>query len=220
MSHLPAAALFDLDGVLVDTETIYTRIWDEIESVFPTGIPNFAMSIKGCTLPDILSRYFPQPEVSQKVCQMLKEREEAMDYPVFEGVMNFLEELHQAHVPSAIVTSSGDAKMGRLAKREPRFYAMFDAVITDSCVTHSKPHPEPYLTGAKMLGVDAHDCIVFEDSLSGMAAGRAAGAVVVGLATTNPRETIQGKADVLVDNFRGLHLADLLDMIKESGREF
>ena len=55
------AALFDLDGVLIDTEPIYTRIWSDIESRFPTGIPDFALSIKGNTLPRILGENF-KPE--------------------------------------------------------------------------------------------------------------------------------------------------------------
>ena len=151
-SRFPAAALFDLNGVLLDTEPVYTRIWSDIERVYPTGIDNFALKIKGNTLPRILNTYFPDPDVQAAVKAMLAEREEAMEYPVFDGVMDFLEGLRRLHIPAAIVTSSGDAKMQRIARKEPEFMAMFRALVTDSCVTHSKPHPEPYLKGAEALG--------------------------------------------------------------------
>ncbi len=77
--------------------------------------------------------------------------------------------------------------------------ACFKAVITDSKVEHSKPHPDPYIKGAQALGVDPRQCMVFEDSYSGLEAGRAAGATVVALATTNPRDTLIDKADLVID---------------------
>lgn len=213
--HLPSAALFDLDGVLVDTEPVYTGIWRDIERAYPTGIENFALKIKGNTLAQILDSYYPDEKIRQEVCRMLVERERDMEYPVFDGVMDFLEDLARYSIPCVIVTSSNDAKMQRLADSAPRFRSYFAAVITDSCVTHSKPHPEPYLVGAASVGADPAECIVFEDSFAGMEAGRAAGAAVVGLATTNPRESIVGKADAIIDGFGGLTVASLLEMLSE-----
>lgn len=213
--HLPSAALFDLDGVLVDTEPVYTGIWRDIERTYPTGIENFALKIKGNTLAQILDRYYPDEEIRHEVCRMLVERERDMEYPLFDGVMDFLEDLACCGIPCVIVTSSNDAKMQRLADSAPRFRSYFTAVITDSCVTHSKPHPEPYLVGAASVGADPGECIVFEDSFAGMEAGRAAGAAVVGLATTNPRESIVGKADAIIDGFGGLTVASLLEMLSE-----
>ncbi len=206
----PAAALFDLDGVLVDTETEYTRIWRDIESHYPTGIDNFALKIKGNTLPRILETYFPAPEVQTDICRMLKEREEAMEYRIFAGVEAFLDELRTHGVPAAIVTSSGVAKMERLFGSLPGFRERFGAVLTDADVTHSKPHPEGYLKAAARLGVKPEECIVFEDSFSGLQAGRSAGAKVVALATTNPYRTLVDKADAVIDSFDGLCLEALL----------
>ncbi|MDE6207406.1 MAG: HAD family hydrolase [Muribaculaceae bacterium] len=210
---IPKGILFDLDGVLLDTETIYTRIWNDIDRIYPTGVDNFAHAIKGNTLPRILSTYFPDPEVQPKVVELLRESEESMDYPVFEGVMDFLDSLAAANVPAAIVTSSGDDKMERIGRSNSDFMSRFAALITDSCVTHSKPHPEPYLKGAEAIGVAPEDCIVFEDSFAGIEAGKAAGARVVALATTNSRESLEGRADALIDNFVGLSLSDILQML-------
>ena len=220
MTHLPAAALFDLDGVLIDSETEYTRIWEDISEAYPTGIDDFARKIKGMTLTQILDEHYPDENIRQDVCRMLDIREHAMEYRVFDGVADFLEELADAGVPAVIVTSSNDEKMRRLSDMQPSLMSFFHSVVSDSCVKHSKPHPEPYLKGAEMAGVDAADCIVFEDSFSGMASGRAAGAAVVGLATTNPRESIVGKADVIIDSFGGLTLDGLLEMLSAAGRSF
>lgn len=204
-----SGVLFDLDGVLIDTEGIYTGIWEEIESCFPTGIPDFAHVIKGNTLPRILNTYF-RPEDHQPIVSMLKEREDNMSYPLFEGVMDFLHQLGDAGIPCAIVTSSSDRKMEFIRDRIPEFMACFEALITDSKVEHSKPHPDPYLKGAAALGVAPEKCIVFEDSYSGLEAGRAAGAKVVALATTNPYETLTDKADIVINGFENIILEDLI----------
>lgn len=206
----PAAALFDLDGVLIDTEPEYTRIWTEIESCFPTGIDNFAIKIKGSTLKGILSSYFPEKEVQDKICDMLKEREKTMNYPIFEGVMDFLAELKENNIPAAIVTSSGPVKMKKLLEDKPEFAAMFKVVVTDADVTRSKPHPECYLKAAEKLGAAPEECVVFEDSFAGLTAGREAGAHVVALATTNPGHSLAEKAHVVIDSFKDISLDNIL----------
>lgn len=202
------AALFDLDGVLIDTEPIYTRIWSDIESRFPTGIPDFALSIKGNTLPRILSDNF-RPEDYPEIKRMLVEAENGMEYPLFADTMCFLAGLRKAGVPAAIVTSSGDAKMRRLFAQHPQFEAMFDAVITDSWVAKGKPDPECYIIGARQLGVSPQECVVFEDSYNGLRAGRAAGAYVVALSTTNPAEKLAGLSDMVVGSLSELDMAQL-----------
>ena len=73
------ACLFDLDGVLVDSERIYTKIWEAIERQWPTGIENFAYKIKGTTLEDILERYFPE-DVRNEVTNELIRLEGMMIY--------------------------------------------------------------------------------------------------------------------------------------------
>ncbi len=194
-------ALFDLDGVLINTEPEYTRIWNEIDARFPTGVEGFALKIKGTTLPDIMARYYPDPDTDAEVRVMLAEREEAMPYPLFDGVLDFLQALAREGIPAAIVTSSGDVKMQRLFGMYPGFRDFFGAVVTDSMVTHSKPHPEGYLLGAAMLGVPSERCVVFEDSFNGLRAGRAAGGRVVALATSIPRNSLAGLADEIIDSF-------------------
>lgn len=202
------AALFDLDGVLIDTEPVYTEIWSDIERHFPTGIDNFAKIIKGTTLPNILSTYF-RPEDHNAIIEMLSVSEDNMAYPLFPDTVPFLEKLRQAGIPAAIVTSSNDIKMKRLFSMYPGFENYFKSVITDSRVKRSKPDPEGYLLGATDLGMAPADCVVFEDSFNGLKAGRAAGATVVALATTNSPDSLRPYCDLLAQ-----HLGDkVLDLL-------
>lgn len=191
------AALFDLDGVLIDTEPVYTRIWNDIEKHFPTGKENFAQIIKGSTLPKILNTYF-RPEDHAAIIAMLEDAEESMDYPLFTDTIPFLQRLRDAGIPAAIVTSSNDRKTNRLFAMYPGFRDYFASVVTDSRVRHSKPDPEGYLLGASDLSTDPADCVVFEDSFNGLKAGRAAGCTVVGLSTTNPAGSLTDLADIVV----------------------
>lgn len=204
------AALFDLDGVIIDTEPVYTRIWSDIERRFPTGVDDFANKIKGTTLPDILSRYYPDKAMQECVKEALYEAEENMEYPLFDGVSDFLKDLKDAGVPAAIVTSSGDIKMERLFGIYPGLRFFFDAVVTDSMVKTGKPAPDCYLTAAESLRVLPGNCFVFEDSFNGLRAGRAAGAKVIALATTNTPDSLAPLAERVIDSFTGFKVSDML----------
>ena len=188
--HMKRAALFDLDGVIVDSEGLYTIFWNSIEQIYPTGIPDFAHAIKGTTIGKILSNY-PSDQIRDDILDRLHryEREE-MAYTVYPGVLDFVRGLRDCGISTAIVTSSDDVKMGYLFKQLPQLRYMFDIVITGTMVSRSKPDPEGYLLAASRLGCDPADCWVFEDSLQGLEAGRRAGARVVALATTNPHSRI------------------------------
>ncbi len=203
------AALFDLDGVLIDSESIYTVFWNRMNELFPTGIENFAYVIKGTTLPQILDRYFPDPDVQAQLRIHLKKQEEDMVYRIFPGVEDFLKSLKAAGVPTAIVTSSNNAKMRVLFEELPGFSKYFDTVVTDSDVTRSKPDPEAYQLAARRLGVPSEHCVVFEDSRAGLEAGRRAGGKVVAVATTLTREDIADKGDIVVDSLAELTPARL-----------
>lgn len=198
------AALFDLDGVLIDSESIYTVFWNRMNELFPTGIRNFAYVIKGTTLPQILDRYFPDPEVQAQLRVHLKKQEAEMVYRIFPGVEDFLKSLKEKGIPAAIVTSSNDAKMKVLFDALPGFRDYFDAVVTDTDVTRSKPDPQGYRIAAERLGVPPEQCVVFEDSRAGLEAGRRSGAKVVAVATTLTRDDIDGRGDMVIDSFCGL----------------
>jgi len=123
-------------------------------------------------------------------------------------VLDFLKQLKQNGVKTAVVTSSNKAKMENVYHQHPMFKQLFDAVFTAEDFHESKPSPDGYLTAAHALGVDPADCIVFEDSFNGLRAGVAAKARVVGLATTNPAESIKEFTKEVIPNFVGYELTE------------
>lgn len=205
------AALFDLDGVIIDSETSYTLFWEDIQKIHPVDADNFAMRIKGSTLPTILDTYFPDSETQNDILIRLENFERQMAYPIFPEAARFISELNRAGIKCAVVTSSQQDKMQRLYMQQPEFSAHFNAIITGDMVRHSKPHPEPYLSGAAALGVNIRNCFVFEDSVSGIMSGMNAGATVIGLATTLPYSTIAGKAHKTIHDFTGFHIRQMLE---------
>lgn len=198
------AFLFDLDGVLIDTETTYSEIWRSIESHFPTGVPDFDKVIKGTTLEDILGNYFSDPGVRPKVEEMLLEAERNMRYSYCPGALDLLAVLNMEGIPCALVTSSDDVKMEHLWRQMPELRPLFKVIVDGTRVTRSKPDPQGYLMAAEKLGVDAGRCVVVEDSLQGVKAGKAAGAYVIGDVGTLPAEALAPYADLLVESLEEL----------------
>lgn len=207
------AVLFDLDGVLIDTEGLYTEFWAKIGRDFNMPSPTFAYDIKGTTLKSILN-YFPSDELKSAVMQRIHDFEDTIQYRMFDGVEEFLTHLHGEGIPTAIVTSSDEVKMACLFKQLPALRDMVDIVIDASMVTRSKPDPQGYLLAAGKLGVAPENCFVFEDSLQGLEAGRRAGATVIGLATTNSEEQVKPLCDYLLPSFAGLTIDRLLAVKK------
>lgn len=182
--------LFDLDGVLVDSEAEYTRIWNKIDSEFPTGVEDFAHKIKGTNLDDILTRHYPDGEIRAKVIQRLYEEEGKMRYEYCDGAEEVLKELRRRNVPVALYTSSNHKKMEHLYRDIPDIQNYFDVIILGDMVEQSKPSPEGYLKAGAALGLNPGNWIVVEDSLQGVIAGEASGGAVVGVSGTLPAETL------------------------------
>jgi len=203
-------ALFDFDGVIMDTESQYTKFWDEKGKEL-LGREGFGHTIKGQTLKQIFGKYFThcnQEELS-RIERMIDSFEADMKYEFIPGVVEFLAELKRNGIPCAIVTSSNNKKMDKVYKIHPELKGMVDAVLTSENFSRSKPDPECFLKGMEALGGCPQDTVVFEDSLHGIEAGRQAGAFVVGLATTNSREKIMPLCDAVIDNFKDMTLERL-----------
>lgn len=207
-------ALFDFDGVIMDTETQYTRFWDNAGKKF-ADIDGFGHIIKGQTLIQIMDKYFAdRPEADRRlIIDMINEFERDMVFEFIPGAWEFLAALKQAGIRSAIVTSSNDQKMSQVYKAHPQLHTMVDAVLTSENFSRSKPDPECFLKGMEILGARPEDTFVFEDSIHGINAGRAAGAHVVGLATTNPREVIAPLCDLVINDFRNFTIADCRELL-------
>lgn len=205
-NNFPKGVLFDLDGVLVDTESQYSIFWGKMGIEYNTGIPDFADRIKGSNLAAILNTYFPEKSVQDEIVAKLNTFQAAMTYEICPGVKEFISQLKQHNIPTCIVTSSDDKKMEQLFAHQPYFRENFSNIITGDQVTNSKPHPECFLKGAQKIGVDIKDCLIFEDSMQGISAGLASGAKVIALSTTCSAEQISTLTNVIIPGFKDFSL--------------
>ena len=212
----PIAALFDLDGVVFDTERQYTVYWQQVGQRYHPAITDFAQRIKGRTLVEIFQEYFDgQPEAQAEISRGLVDFESRMHYDYLPGVEAFLDELRRNRVPRALVTSSNRAKMACAYRARPELTTHFDAILVAEDLGRSKPYPDGYLRAAERLGVSPTRCVVFEDSFSGLEAGRRAGGAVVGLATTNPAEAIATRCDRVIPDFRAFTVSDMVSLLNK-----
>lgn len=196
------AALFDLDGVIFDTESQYSHFWKSIGKKYHLGIDDFEIKIKGQTLSRIFDVYFSHLQSEQlEIIALLNEFEKNMAYNYVPGIISFVSALKRSSIKTAIVTSSNLDKMKNAYRMHPEIENCFDAILTAENFGHSKPHPECYLKGAEILKVNPAECAGFEDSFNGLKALRAAEMFTVGLATTNRADAIADYCDLLIDDF-------------------
>lgn len=197
------AVLFDLDGVIFDTEGQYSVFWGEQCRLFHPEDPLLEQKIKGQTLTQIYDQILTGDLEPMRpvVTQRLNAFEAQMTFDYLPGFIDFLRWLHQEGIKTAVVTSSNRQKMLSVYHQHPEFTQLFDIILTADDFTGSKPDPSCYLTAAEHLGVTPADCVVFEDSFNGLRAGRAAEMRVVGLSTTNPATAISPLCDVVITDF-------------------
>jgi HAD superfamily hydrolase (TIGR01509 family) len=204
MNRLPpdACLLFDLDGVVVDTEPQYDIFWKGTADKYRLGINNFEKRIKGLTLPTIISTYFAHLPTEEQ--ERIRKENEAFDRQMtltpIAGVLDFIRELKNNATRIGLVTSSCREKADR-ALRELHLEDAFDSIVTSERITRGKPDPMCYLLAAEDLGTPPESCIVFEDSIAGIEAATAAGMSVVALSTTCPESALQDRAFIVIPDF-------------------
>jgi len=205
------AALFDLDGVVFDTEPQYTVFWGMICRQYHPEHPGLEHEIKGSTLTQIYDRWFSGPLAQEQasITARLDDYERQMHYDYINGFETLIADLHAHGVKTAVVTSSNIPKMESVYRYQPLFRQNFDEILTSEDFSRSKPDPDCYLKGAARFGASPEECIVFEDSFNGLRAGRSAGMTVVGLATTNSAEDIAPYSDIQVADYQDVSFDSL-----------
>jgi HAD superfamily hydrolase (TIGR01509 family) len=212
------AALFDLDGVVFDTEPQYTVFWGGICRQYHPEHPGLEHEIKGQTLTQIYDRWFSGPLLSEQdsITARLNDYEQQMHYDYIAGFEPLIATLHHHGVKTAVVTSSNIPKMESVYRYQMGFCSLFDAILTSEDFERSKPDPDCYIKAAQMLDTENDECIVFEDSFNGLKSGRAAGMTVVGLATTNTVEAIKPLSDLQLKDYDGLTFERLEALLSQS----
>lgn len=203
------ACLFDLDGVVFDTEPLYTLFWRNLDKRLRPNIDNFEHIIKGQTLVQIYDKYFAGEEKKQEeITAFVNEYEQNMSFNYITGFEDFVKDVRSKGIKTAVVTSSNLEKMQNVYNKHPEFKGYFDEILTSEDFEESKPSPDCYLKAATRFGVSPKECIVFEDSFNGLRSGIASGARVIGLATTNFVAEIEPYTKEVISNYDGFTLSD------------
>src|SRR6266446_9648204 len=174
------AVIFDLDGVLADSEPWWNQI--DAKLLAEHGVTyrsEYHQNVVGVSYRLAVEFYKKAFDLSVPTDEMMRRRGEiAADFfatriDVFPSTKLALQELRQMKLHLAVATSSISASARPFLARHG-LAALFEAVVTGEEVEHGKPHPEIYLRAAEKLGIAADACLVIEDALSGIAAAKAA----------------------------------------------
>ncbi|GAA3946053.1 HAD family phosphatase [Microbacterium soli] len=186
VSSKPSAVLWDMDGTLVDTEPYWMSAETALVEFYGgTWTHEDALELVGSGLHGsavILQRHGVRMEadaIVQRLTDDVAARLRTEGVPFRPGARALLSELKAEGIPSALVTMS----LKRMAREVVALidFPAFELVLGGDEAPRPKPHPDPYLQAARMLGIDIADAVVIEDSMTGVAAGRASGAVTLGV---------------------------------------
>ena len=216
-----AAALWDFDGTLADTEPLWVAA--EYELINGLGHPwsdDHAEQLVGNALLDsgaYILNVIGRPDLTPAwvVDQLLgRVVQQLRTQPIRwrPGAIDLLESFRQAGVPCALVSASYRVLLDAALAQLPA--GIFQATVAGDEVTNGKPHPEPYKTACAKLGVDARSCVVLEDSSTGARSGNAAGALV--LAVPNLVQIPPAPRRIHINSLADLSAASVARLLKEA----
>jgi HAD superfamily hydrolase (TIGR01509 family) len=210
------AVLFDMDGLLLDSE----RLWYETEAEIMAGLggtwgPEHQETLVGGSIDrtvaymlDLTGPVVAPEEVARRLLEGMAERLRA-NVPMMPGAKELLDEVREAGVPSALVSSTNRALMEYALDGIGR--DRLTVTVAGDEVGHTKPHPEPYLTAARLLGVDVRSCVALEDSPDGTDSATAAGCHVVSVPSVVPIPEAPGRT--VVSSLLDVDLARLRSLV-------
>ncbi len=209
MSHIKAV-LFDMDGVLINTEPVHYRMWKE--AFHNRGLEIDYEVYKGCIgttdafLMDLIWDNYGRDfrgdkEILKDAAAIEKRMQREEGFPEMPGVKEMMHQLHEAGFLLAIASSSPvsriEAAMDHIGVRE--YLSLLNSAEN---VARSKPAPDIYLDTAKKVGVTPKECIVLEDSENGSIAADAAGMICVGLDNPDSGDQNLEKARAIIHELR------------------
>ncbi|MBX2962544.1 MAG: HAD family phosphatase [Cyclobacteriaceae bacterium] len=214
------AIIFDMDGVIVDTNPFHKETINQFCKKYGFELTDEELRTKiyGRTNREWIPNLFGKLTDEQLEAYAFEKEQMFRDVyaqhikPV-EGLIDFLDLLEQHAIPCSIATSAPRANVDFVLKGTG-IGKYFDIILDESMVTHGKPHPEIYIKSAKAINLPNEQCIVIEDSLSGIQAGKAAGSKVIGITTTHTPEEMKD-TDLVIDNFTTLTIDQLESLIKK-----
>jgi HAD superfamily hydrolase (TIGR01509 family) len=182
LPRAPKAVVFDLDGTLIDSEALVREAYRQTSAAFGVAMTDAQFTaLVGLNRDDndkTLLTYWGADFPLANFHEANRKHLLAQTAPLKTGVLELLDALDALNLPYALATSSGPLWVGKHFDAY-RLHPRFRAVVTREDVDAGKPHPEPYLKAAALLGVAAPDVLALEDSHAGVTSAHAAGCMVV-----------------------------------------
>ena len=220
MARVIRALLFDFDGTLVDTESVDLRTWTEVFEAHGVAVPldRFALRVGTLNGPnelDELDALLEAPCDREAVTATRRQRElELLELEELRpGVLAYLEDARDLGLLVGIVSSSTRPWIDSNLERLGLVDGWAVVVCADGDTTRCKPSPALYLEALELLGVTADEAIAIEDSPNGIASARAAGIFCVGFPNGVTSALDFSQADIVVESFVDVSLADLLERV-------
>ena len=202
------AVIFDLDGVLADSEPWWNEIDKKLLGKYGVVYRGeYHRNVLGVSYQLAVEFYKKMFGLSAPTEELMRRREEiaaeffANRIGLFPSTRQTLEHLRQMNLRLAVATSSVSASARPFLDRH-QLTTFFDVIVTGDEIEHGKPSPDIYLRAAKKLGVTATECLVIEDALSGIAAAKAAGMRVAAIPDRRfvDSRDYEKQANYLLDN--------------------
>lgn len=213
------AFIFDMDGVIINSNPFHKIALHQFCEKYGYHLTEEQLRnrIYGRTNKQWITNLFER-ELGKEELEHFAEEKEGLFRDLYEndivalaGLEDFLKKMDIQKIAKAIGTSAPRSNVNFvMAKTQLEKY--FATILDDSFVENGKPNPEIYIKCAAALGFDPKNCVVFEDSISGVQAGKAAGAKVVGVATTHTHEEL-ASTDFIIDDFTDLEPLTLIKKI-------
>jgi len=212
----PEAVIFDMDGVLIDSEPIHIdiekKLFDKLGISVSAEIHRSYLGVAGDYMYQDLKTRFDLPgSVSELLrfddafrCEYF---EQLNDLNLNEGVLNLIRAIKESGLKLGVATSSSPALAAILLER-CEILPFFDVVVTTAEAGRSKPFPDVYLLAARKLGVSPANCIVFEDSPNGLSAAKKAGMFCIAVQTDSVDVRELSAADSLIGSFENTSLPE------------
>lgn len=223
-AELPAAVIFDMDGVLVNSNPYHLAKWIDF-------LDRHQIRYKEEELPELILGkrndtafgHFLGPNLTREESKRLSEEIEETFRRVFKpharplpGLDNLIKECHAAGIPMAVASSAVRANI-EFVVDALGYRSYFRTMVSGDEVTHAKPDPEIYLKAAEHLGIDPAQAVAFEDSYVGIGAVKNAGMKCVAIASTFPIERLIPLADLAIPTFEGINLEKLRTLFVAEG---
>ncbi len=214
------AVIWDMDGVIADTGSYHLKGW---QIVFRRREANYTEEDfrrntgkrSDIIVREVLGEKIPQNEITE----IIQEKDETFrqlmgqNIKLFPGVLKLITSLKE-HGFKIAIASSAPMENIQLITQSLKIHNRFDAIISGWEVTKGKPDPQTFLLAAEKLGVEAEDCIVIEDAISGVTASKRADMRCIAVTNTTSREELR-EADLIIDTLEEITVDDLERLLSQ-----